>query len=51
LASGSILNAAYGKTKGKGSTEKTLIREICSTFNEGDLVLGDAFYSTYFFLA
>jgi len=51
LASGSILNAAYSKTKGKGSTEQTLIREICSTFNEGDLVLGDAFYSTYFFLA
>jgi hypothetical protein len=51
LASGAILNAAYGKTKGKGSSEQTLIREICSTFNEGDLVLGDAFYSTYFFLA
>ena len=51
LASGAVLNAAYGKTKGKGSTEQTLIREIRSTFNEGDLVLGDAFYSTYFFLA
>lgn len=51
LASGAILNAAYSKTKGKGSTEQTLIREICNTFNQGDLVLGDAFYSTYFFLA
>jgi hypothetical protein len=51
LASGAVLNAAYGKTKGKGSTEQALIREICRTFNEGDLVLGDAFYSTYFFLA
>ena len=50
LASGAILNAAYTKTKGKGSTEQTLIRSICHTFQYNDLVLGDAFYSTYFFL-
>ena len=51
LASGALLNAAYTKTKGKGSTEQTLIRQIMDTFKEGDLVLADAFYSTYFLLA
>ena len=51
LASGAILDAAYTKTKGKGSTEQTLIRKICGSFNTGDVVLGDAFYSTYFLLA
>jgi len=51
LASGAILNAAYSKTKGKGTTEQCLIRDISSTLNQDDVLLGDAFYSTYFFLA
>lgn len=33
------------------STEQTLLRHLLETFKTGDLVLGDAFYGTYFLLA
>ena len=51
LSSGAVLNASIGRYKGKGSDEQSLLRNIMSTFNTGDLVLGDAFYGTYFLLA
>ena len=51
LSSGAILNASIGRFKGKGSDEQSLLRDIIDTFNSGDLVLGDAFYGTYFLLA
>lgn len=51
LASGSLLNAAIGRFNGKGSGERGLLRQIQDTFQPGDVVLGDAFYPTYFFLA
>lgn len=51
LASGALLNAALGRYQGKGGDEQTLLRSIQDTFVEGDIVLGDAFFSTYFFLA
>ncbi|MCK5355020.1 MAG: IS4 family transposase, partial [Methyloprofundus sp.] len=50
LSSGAVLNASIGRFKGKGSDEQSLLRNIISTFNTGDLVLGDAFYGTYFLL-
>ncbi len=50
LASGAVLNAAIGGFKGKGSDEQSLLRIIIDTFQPGDLVLGDAFYGTYFLL-
>ncbi len=40
-----------GPCKGKGSGEQTLLRSMLDTFEEGDLVLGDAYYGTYFLLA
>jgi len=46
LASGALLNAVMGKFKGKGSGEQALLR----TLDTGDLLLGDAFYATYFLL-
>jgi IS4 transposase len=51
LSSGAVLNASIGQFKGKGSDEQSLLRNIIGTFNTGDLVLGDAFYGTYFLLA
>jgi len=51
LASGALINAAVGHFNGKGGDEQTLLRSIQTTFEAGDLVLGDAFFATYFFLA
>ena len=48
LSSGAVLNASIGRFKGKGSDEQSLLRNIMSTFNTGDLVLGDAFMALIF---
>lgn len=50
LASGALLNAVMGNFKGKGSSEQTLLRTLLDTLETGDLLLGDAFYATYFLL-
>lgn len=51
LSSGAVLNAALGKYSGKGSSEQDLLRTLLDTFKAGDLVMGDAFFGTYFLLA
>lgn len=51
LASGALLNAAAGRFNGKGGDEQTLLRTIQDTFQPGDIVMGDAFFATYFFIA
>ena len=51
LSSGAIINASIGSYQGKGSSEQTLLRNMLDTFKAGDLVLGDAFYGTYFLLS
>lgn len=51
LASGVLLNAAIGPSKGKGSGEQTLLRSMESTFETHDIVMGDAIFPTYFFIA
>lgn len=51
LASGALLNAAIGRFQGKGGDEQTLLRSIQETFQSGDIVLADAFFATYFFIA
>jgi hypothetical protein len=50
LASGAVLNAAMGPCQGKGSDEQSLLRSILGTLDSGDILLGDAFYATYFLL-
>ena len=50
LSSGAVLNAAMGDYKGKGSGEQGLLRSLLDTFEAGDVVLGDAYYATYFLL-
>lgn len=51
LASGGILNAAIGPFAGKGSGEQALLRTLLDTFRAGDIVLGDAYFGTYFIMA
>lgn len=51
LSSGAVLDAAMGNFKGKGSGEQALLRTLLDTFESGDVMLGDAFYGTYFLLA
>ena len=50
LGSGAVLNAAFGRYNGKGGDEQTLLRSILDTLEPNDLLLGDAFYATYFLL-
>ena len=50
LGSGAVLNAAIGRYQGKGGDEQTLLRSILGTLARGDLLVGDAFYATYFLL-
>ncbi|MGH8165595.1 MAG: IS4 family transposase [Woeseiaceae bacterium] len=50
LGSGAILNAAIGRYQGKGSDEQTLLRSMLDTLASGDLLLGDAYYASYFLL-
>ena len=50
LGSGAVLNAAFGRYSGKGGDEQSLLRSILDTLEQDDLLLGDAFYATYFLL-
>jgi hypothetical protein len=50
LHTGVILNAAVGPFKGKGSDEQSLLRQVLDTFQTGSIVVGDAFFGTYFLL-
>ncbi len=50
LASGALLNLATGPCQGKGSDEQSLLRSLLGTLEMGDILLGDAFYATYFLL-
>ena len=51
LGSGALLDAATGPCEGKGSDEQTLLRGMLGTLAAGDILLGDAFYPTYFLLS
>lgn len=50
LGSGALLNAAVGRYKGKGGDEQSLLRTMLDSLEAGDLLLGDAYYASYFLL-
>jgi hypothetical protein len=50
LASGALLDAAEGPCKGKGGDEQTLFRRLLGNLESGDVLLGDAYFPTYFLL-
>lgn len=51
FSSGAVVNASIGQFQGKGSGEQSLLRQMQNTFEADDIVLGDALFGTYFFLA
>ncbi len=51
LASGALINVAIGRFNGKGGDEQTLLRSIDDTFQPGEIVVSDALFATYFFIA
>lgn len=50
LGSGAILDAAIGPYRGKGGDEQSLLRSVLDRLEHGDLLLGDAYFATYFLL-
>lgn len=51
LAVGTVLDAAIGPYKGKQTGETALFRSLHSQLDEGDVVLADRYYCTYFDIA
>lgn len=50
LGSGAILDAALSACSGEGSDEQALLRGLLDKLSTGDLLLGDAYYASYFLL-
>jgi len=51
LSTGSLIDAAVSPYQGKGASEQVLLRSMLNNFKKGDIVLADAFYSTYYLLS
>jgi hypothetical protein len=51
LSSGAIMRACVGPLQGKGSDEQSLLRRLLDQFTTDDVIVGDAFFGTYFLLA
>ena len=50
LGSGALCDAAIAPCEGKGSDEQTLLRKLSPHLQAGDVLVGDAFFPTYFLL-
>jgi len=51
LTTGAVIDAAMGPYKGKGTGEHSLFRSIKSAFTQGDIMLADGYYCSYFLIA
>jgi hypothetical protein len=51
LATGCIVDFVNGPYKGKGTGEHGLLRQLMHCFQSGDLVIGDAFFPSYFLIS
>jgi len=51
LESGAAINAKIAPYKGKGANEHSMLRDALDTFKSGDLIIGDALYSSYWLLS
>jgi hypothetical protein len=51
LSTGGVLEAAIGPFEGKGHGEHGLLRCLLGAFQAGDVVLGDALFSSYWLIA
>lgn len=48
---GAVLDLAIGPCVGKETGEHALLRQIMHVFQAGDIVLGDCYYASFFFMA
>lgn len=51
LSSGALLDAMMCRVSGQGNDEKSMLRKMIKSFNNNDILLGYAFYATYFLMA
>lgn len=51
LAVGTVLNAAYAPYKGKRTGETALLRQLHDDLQEGDVLLGDRYFCSFFEIA
>jgi hypothetical protein len=51
LSTGAVLNWATGPCRGKGTGEQALFRSLMPHLSEGDIILVDRYYCTYFTVA
>lgn len=51
LSTGVVLDCAFGSYSGKQTGEHALAREILPTLKEGEILLGDKYYPSYFLIA
>jgi len=51
LSTGVVVDAAIGPFEGKGRSEHDLVRKLLGAFRAGEVVLGDALYSSYWLIA
>ena len=51
LSSGAMVDAAIGPYKGMGGDERTLARGLIDNFHASDVVLADAYFCSYFWIA
>lgn len=51
LATGAVLDAALAPYQGKGTGEISLLRQLWHQLDEGDVLLGDRIYCSYFEIA
>jgi hypothetical protein len=48
---GAVLDLAIGQYSGKKTGEHALLRQLISSFNETDVMLGDCYYPSFFLMA
>lgn len=51
LETGAVLDTAFGPYAGKGASENALFHTMLPDLTEGDIVMGDAYYSSYAMVA
>lgn len=51
LATGAVLDSAFGPYRGKETSELALFRTLLSTLNQGDVVVADRYYCSYWMVA
>jgi len=50
LGCGAVIDVAYGPYQGKSTGEQALLRSLLHNLERGDVLLGDAFFGSYFLL-